>query len=338
MKKFIIYVVVFTIPFICILCLYCILDPYKVIKKYDIYIESGKYGDIIPNIDYVSTSMFDKNNDKERYDSFILGNSRSIFYEIDTWNKYIGNDNSCYHFDASGESIYGMYLKVKHINNSGNKIKNCLFVIDYSTLSKTEPHKGVIGMKSPILENNKTLFKFHKTTFLACIKLEFIVNYILFKVFNKIENNPIVDTRIRDYDAITNELRFLDFENTIEKNPLSFYSCEKIKVFYERDSIQKYSDKVIKEKQLEYLTYIKNVFDSHKTNYKIIISPLYDQKKINTTDIQQLNIIFGKGNVFDFSGINEMTQDYHNYYENSHYRPHVAAEIMSIIYQDTMRR
>ncbi|KAA6318040.1 hypothetical protein EZS27_031899 [termite gut metagenome] len=45
-------------------------------------------------------------------------------------------------------------------------------------------------------------------------------------------------------------------------------------------------------------------------------------------DLEYLENVFGEDNVFDFLGINTFTQDYTNYYDDSHYRPHVAREIM----------
>ena len=104
--------------------------------------------------------------------------------------------------------------------------------------------------------------------------------------------------------------------------------------FYYRDSIQKYSPKVIGESQYRMLKEISEIFKKHKTKYKIIISPLYDQLKFNKSDVRILQMLFGDENVFDFSGINFITNDYHNYYENSHYRPHVADYIMKVIYKN----
>jgi hypothetical protein len=89
---------------------------------------------------------------------------------------------------------------------------------------------------------------------------------------------------------------------------------------------------VIKETQKKMLAEIFAKFQNDKTNYKIIINPLYDQEKLNSEDLIILNKIFGKENVFDFSGRNEITNDFYNYYELSHYRPHVAKMIMDIIY------
>ena len=40
----------------------------------------------------------------------------------------------------------------------------------------------------------------------------------------------------------------------------------------------------------------------------------------------------GKENVFDFSGINEYTNDIHNYYERGHYRPILGARLLQKVY------
>jgi hypothetical protein len=77
---------------------------------------------------------------------------------------------------------------------------------------------------------------------------------------------------------------------------------------------------------------ISKIFRKHNTNFKIIISPLYDQVKIAPRDLNMLNKIFKRENVFDFSGINQYTSDFHNYYETSHYRPIIAEKILEKIY------
>ena len=63
-----------------------------------------------------------------------------------------------------------------------------------------------------------------------------------------------------------------------------------------------------------------------------MISPLYDQVKFNPEDLSVLQEVFGHNQVFDFSGVNEFTTSKYNYYETSHYRPHVANEIMKKVY------
>ena len=78
---------------------------------------------------------------------------------------------------------------------------------------------------------------------------------------------------------------------------------------------------------------IKSIFDKHNTNYRLVISPLYNQIKFNLTDLNVLNSIFGRNFVCDFSGIKELTKPKTNYYEFSHYRPKVGEQIMQRIYK-----
>ena len=85
--------------------------------------------------------------------------------------------------------------------------------------------------------------------------------------------------------------------------------------------------------QLRLLKSIKAVFEKDKTNYEIVISPVYDQQRLNTKDLNQLQEIFGKEYVHDFSGKNSITDNVYNYYETSHYLPSVADTIMKIIYK-----
>lgn len=57
-------------------------------------------------------------------------------------------------------------------------------------------------------------------------------------------------------------------------------------------------------------------------------------QNMNKKDLAELQSIFGIRKVYDFSGINEITNDYRNYYEDSHYIPHVADTYLEIIYNE----
>jgi hypothetical protein len=87
--------------------------------------------------------------------------------------------------------------------------------------------------------------------------------------------------------------------------------------------------------QMQMLSNIRQLLMKHHTNYRIVINPLYNQVEMSPGDLKVLHGMFVQDNVYDFSGINKLTQSYTNYYETSHYRPHVAREIMNIIYSRT---
>jgi hypothetical protein len=86
------------------------------------------------------------------------------------------------------------------------------------------------------------------------------------------------------------------------------------------------------ETQTELLKEIDQICRKHNTSVKIIISPDYNQISINPADVEILKDIFGYENVFDFSGINEYTNDIHNYYERGHYRPILGARLLQKVY------
>jgi len=336
MKKFLISLFRFaTVPLVLVivwLIFYISLDPFKVIWQYDRFIDNNAKAYVSLNQDYVSTTTFDNNYKKYLYNSFIFGNSRSIFYQISDWKKHIGQENSAFHFDASVEALYSLHKKILYIDSKKASIDNVLLILDYNLLKKVKPNNGPLFEISPQLENNKNFIPFHFTYLKAFSSPSYFIPVIYFKLTNNLP--PIMkstlDYRQRSVDPITNELQFEILEKTIEDG--EYYTKETLDLFYERGALQKYSPPSIFSAQKLLLKDIHDIFLKHHTNYKIIISPLYDQVKLNRSDLLCLKRIFGEKNVFDYSGINSFTRDYNNYYETSHYRPHVSRKILDEIY------
>ena len=112
MKRYLLKLLLFLLPILLILGTYIIFDPFKVIWHYDNYYATLR--EVVLNRGFVSTKVFDNQNDTCHYDSFILGNSASLAFHVDEWQKYIGTDTHCFHFDAMSGSVEGLLLKVKH--------------------------------------------------------------------------------------------------------------------------------------------------------------------------------------------------------------------------------
>ena len=338
MKKFIIATLLFLMPFYIPILTYVVFDPFMVVWKYDSFYNMNNKVWIDLDKDYVSTTTFDKQYKEEGYNSFIFGSSRSIFYEISDWKKHIGKSSKCYHFDASDESLYGLGKKIKYINDKGLKIENALLIFDYNLLVQDKPRKDHLYAISPQLENKSNAASFHLEFLKAFLSFPFLYEYIDYKFsgrakpYMKTIISKKYDDKHNEYDLKTNEIRFRAAEELISEG--KYYTDEKMKEFYKRDSLQTYSDVAIKENSKKMLKEIFEIFNTHGTNYKIIISPKYDQLKINEEDLSYLIKLFGEKNVFNFSGKNNMTDDYKNYYDPNHYRSHIAREVMSIIYKN----
>ena len=81
------------------------------------------------------------------------------------------------------------------------------------------------------------------------------------------------------YFSRTNEILFYDWDEKIERN--QFYTPEHIrKEFYKRDSVQHFYESSIGDKQKKMLTNIGSIFSKQNTHCRIIINPLYNQKKL----------------------------------------------------------
>jgi len=333
MKKFIFRFIIFVFPIMVLLILsilfYIINDPFEVVWKYKYQFVSTKNYQISLNRDFQSTQLFLMNYKKNKYNSFILGNSRSLFYLTETWNKYI--NGNCFHFDASKESLYGINCKLNLINELNLNIKNVMIIMDVDVLKQVKNTEGHLFIKHPILSKESYLsfqyemFKgFFPKTMIAYTDLFFNGKKKYMSKYGIIDN-------LWKHDFKSNQLKYYVYDQQIKINP-DLYYADKKNIFYKRDSIQIFNEPVIGTEQKILLLNICKILTSNKTNFKIIISPLYDQIKFNCKDLNFLKNLFGSENVFDFSGINTLTADYRHYYESSHYRPVVCDSIMKMVY------
>jgi len=337
-KRIVLFFSPFLFALLFLVLLYVILDPFKVLKEYDSYYISDEESGVTLNKNWISTKTFEKNYDLYRYDSFIFGNSRSIFYEVADWEPHIDPGSSCFHFDASGEGLYALNKKIQYLNSKNVAINNVLMIIDYSTLEQTASQTTHIGIIAPQLENNRNLLNFHFTSLKAFLTPKFMLAFVDYKIRGEVKpymkKGFLLDDLPIHYVVKTNEVSFPHFERLIEEG--KYYTPERMKIFYERDTTQQtYSPPVIFDAQKQMLQEINDIFRKHNTDFKIIISPLYDQIKLNESDLAYLRSLFGNDRVFDFAGISDITNNIHNYYEDSHYRPHVTRKMLESMYRKT---
>lgn len=331
MKLFIKYWLLFLIPFFFLLICYIVFDPFKVIWPYDNYYVKGDGG---INRDYVSTTTYIKQKDTYHYDSFIFGNSRSLFFKIDDWKKYINPNSMCYHYSESGGSVIGLLKKLELIDKYNEKINNAIIALDYDILYQTEGKERLFST-APQLLSYRNFFRFHLEHLQAWFDFNFLKYWTYYHVFNietpKMAKYIEKGNNYDYYNPITNEEPFT--EEDILMNKGLFYDESRMNYFKNIQHPDSIFPIAINDERKKILTQAKNILIKHNTIYKIVINPLYNQIKINPQDYNCLCEIFGKDNVFDFTGINKWTSDYHNYYEPSHYIPRVALEIMDSIYK-----
>ena len=331
MRRFVKYCLLFAIPFLVLLGCYIWYDPFKVIWHYDNYYVKGDGGSL--NRNYVSTMNYLNKNEQHHYDSFIFGNSRSLCYRIEDWKKYISQPSSCYHFSESGGSINGIFYKLRLIDEKGENIKNALLVVDYTLLRHLE-QDGRPFVMPPVLDHYRNALSFHAEHFAQWMDVRFLYYWTKYKITGKFTPSMggylAKGTNYQYYDPETNEEPRLWEDSLIATG--NYFTKKRIKGFKGKQKGGMAEEYLNVTEKCDRLRDIRRLFDKHHTDYRIVISPLYDQMKLNTKDLQKLHNIFGPDHVFDFSGVNEWTSDYHNYYEWSHYLPEIADSIMAHVY------
>ncbi len=332
LKRMICFLIV---PVLLTIGTYIYLDPFKVIYDYDIYYDENNKnkGGVVLNSGYVNTMTLSQQIDSIKYNSFIFGNSRSGFYEVNDWKNYLTSDARCFHLDAAMETYDGLCKKIKYLDEIGVKIENALIVLDYSIFIEKK-HSSHLFIQPPILNKNSIIYNiiFQWNNFRAFCNPHFIKAYLGHYYIGKdMDDANALNKIVFEYDVMSSELKQIESEQKIKDG--IFYDAERMLFFLFNkqypDSIgPQYIDEDIKQNLVD----LKQILDKHNTDYRVVISPLYNQIKFNSMDLIVLKSIFGNEFVYDFSGANEFTSDFQNYYEDSHYRPHVAREIMKIIY------
>jgi hypothetical protein len=326
------------VPMLILLGVIFTSDPFKVIYSH----QFGNYYNDQPyelNREYVSTELLLANYKHLPYNAFIFGSSRSFAYHCDSWQKFIG-DARAFHYPAASENLYGIYSKIKFVDKLNLKFDHALVVLDYTAFG-VNPRESHLHISHPRVTGG-SWSDFQLAFIKASFSRFFIIKYIDYRMSGKVRPYmqdifQIKKDSVR-INPINNDYFFDAEDQQLKLDSDKFYRDRKA-LFPPRDSAQlSYAPPVIKEKQVEYLKEVKRIFDKHHTNYKIIISPLYDQVYLNPQDLGLLKEILGEQHVFDYSGVNDITNDMHNYYDWGHYRPHIAEFIMQEIYAKEANR
>lgn len=324
-------------PFAAIFGWYIYEDPFKVIYAYDSYITSGEHSYVFVNRDYLGMENYMKRKASVPYDAFIFGNSRATYFEVEDWLPHIAPAQP-YHMDASGEGLFGVWKKMQYLDTAAHAINHALLILDRGMLNIVYDPSSHITMKHPIL-SGRSRFGFQFEFFKVFLHHSFFWAYIDLKWSGTFKpymtKDGIFDDYVLHYEPLTNEQKLTAFEEQIDHDASSYYAS-RMHYFYPRDTTSLHpGPPVIQQVQKDMLLDIARIFRQHNTKFHVILSPLYSAIPMHSEDMKWLEETFGSERVHDFSGWNNYTRNYLNYYENSHFRPHVAKSMMDEAYRST---
>lgn len=333
MKKFILYSFLFSLPLWIAMIPYICTDPFMVLYHYDNYYpNNGRDWQVNNNRGYVSTQMYLQNCDWCHYDSFIFGSSRSHTFRINEWRKYIGDSASCIHFDGYVESLYNMHKRFLFLEGR-SPIRNAIICLDQSVLSQVEPNYTHIYATPPAIDHYHNLGAFHMSHLRAYFTPEFFVAYWDLFLIGKSKPYMFANEVVQEPDTVYNP-QYNERWNRypiIEKFNDDYYTEHHI-VFPEREDSATSYPPMIGAEQKRMLTDIHDVLVRNNTRYVVFLNPVYDQKSFDDADMAFLRELYGD-KLFDFSGKNAFTEDYHYYSDEVHFNTFVSCEMLRIAYQ-----
>lgn len=331
MKKFLIRILLFVgFPIFVLAVVYVITDPFKTLRPF-----SFQYFDET-NRDYISSELFLKKNPIYHYNSFIFGSSRCCGFNTYHWKHYLPLGASQYLFQAWGETLSGIEQKIDYLDKNGNSIDNAIVLFDIpGSFVKIQLPKEVLAIKHYRFSGQS------KLAFQACLFKGFAQRPSKWCSSIKQYFNPSI--KVFPADTISNDWevgnRNADISIQPPKDSLMLCSAKTRAVFFKEIENKTDSDLVENAPQITsafygQMNHIKEIFDKHHTDYRIIISPAYcyNHPRINAEDLKIIQNIFGQDKVFDYSGKNDITMDYNNFSDPNHFGLSVGWQIIEDIY------
>jgi hypothetical protein len=334
MKKFLLqFLCIYLLPVAIYTVFVYLADPLKCFKPYKEYYKNSF---VSPNRENVALQLFEQSHNRAVINSFILGNSCSHAFKVKNWEKYLPERSRGFHLDAFRETIYGILKKLEYLDRNGNKIEHVLIVLDESIFSKK--FKSYMYVIPQQLDPENSTFYTEHLKVLTSVK--FVSAYAYYSIYRKntgftaeykfTENQPVSDNSNGDL--------YYTLDNEIKSDSVAFFERLQKENWVKRinliDLNGNDSYEGITKQNILYLNRIKEILKKHKTDFKIIINPLYNQKGMPIEMLSILEKIFEKQNIYNFSGVNAITNDYRNFYDGIHYRPLVATQMLENIYQN----
>ena len=316
------------IPVLLLGILYAVADPFKVLRPFSLSYVNEDYRD------YVSSELFLLNNPEVHYNSFIFGSSRCGGLNTWHWKKYLPGDARQYLFQSWSESVTGIWQKLAFLDRKDNPIDNVLIVLDApGSFAPVQLNRGSIYLKDWRISGESPI-TWHLTHFYNFLQKPSFWFRTVKALFHPVASELSSDPLTNDYEP---DNRFLELSVPPQRDSLKNCSAKNKAVFMkivEKGEPAGEGEIVINRKMKGILKDIQAILTRHKTDYRILISPApcYTSTQINSQDFLTLQQIFGEENVFDFSGVNEITTDCQTFSDPAHFDRHAGWIILESVY------
>lgn len=330
MKRFLVRLVLFIgIPVLVLLVVYLLTDPFKCLHAFDLTDTDQT------NREYFSTELFLRNNEQQQYNSFIFSSSRGCGMNTYRWKTYLSAQAKPFIFQAWSETLTGIELKMDYLDRNQVPIDNALIMLDVpGSFDREQLPKEALSMKHFVF-TGETRFKYNAIQFFNFLQKPSLWVKSVSKKLRKERLSCVTDTISNDWGS---QNRFLCDElprqdslcgcSAISRNEFLF------RVANLTDDDIEISEPLITAAFEEKLCHIRTILERNHSDYYVVLTPAYcyTNPSVNPNDLDKLKGVFGDDRVFDFTGKNDMTEDYNNFSDPNHFGQRVGWMILEKVY------
>lgn len=321
--------VVFMLPFWVVVAFYICDDPYMVLRPYRVYDSP-----VVLNENFVGWGIYQNHRRSAHpFNAFIMGNSCTMAYRCATWEHYLPKGAHAMRLFGNAETLAGLSMKLHALERDHAPLRHVLIVLDPNSLGCDKQKPGWEYMlPAEVTGRSWLLTQFEMVQYFLMPK--FLLPYLKYKITGHITPsmkymNPY--GRIRNSD---NNDSYNPRERAITREGEAYWRQLSPDEMPPRKPGRHLCPAYIAAPQEGMLRDIAALLKRNHTDFRIIMSPDYSQDRLNGYDREKLYAIFGRCNVFDFTGVNCYTSDYHNFYEKAHYRPVLGNQLLKLVYKN----
>lgn len=300
---------------LCLMAANFIIDPFGLFGSTFLDQEGA-----IGNIRFKKIEYLKEHN--ARYDAYIFGSSRAGVIPLETFAKHLPQ-KSFYNMSVPNSNIWDQLRHVHYFIDSGFPVDFIFLQYDIDSIYRYEKDKFLFHPHPEVIDKNLYLYL-----------LKSLVIYPEGDWKNRLRQasgprklNIAMENGVFDMIYVEQKFKadpegFIEAVEEFQSNPLR-------KNFFDRQ--------LIARKKAD-LQRIKDLCRTNNITLIVATTP-YNQIKMDGLNKQgylaELAALAEVTDFWDFSGYNEVTTNNFNYYEESHYRPHVAQWMAARIFGKT---
>ena len=269
---------------------------------------------------FVKVDYLQKNHQK--YNAYLFGSSRIGVIEPKVFEQYISKSRF-YNFTLSSANFYDYLKHLEYFVKENYEIKTLVLQLDVENMNNYgEDSNDYLSLLHPDVVDES----------LALFYGRYLFGFFPLNLRSKIEINLQKELR-KPYDLERGSWKLPILEKELIENDQQYVAKVKRFHLHNRRVIQ-YT------KRHQDMKALKNIVGlCEKKGVKLYVFTTPHNKNMMDTFVlkdykKYLNDIVSLTDFYDFSGYNSVTNNNTNYYETSHYRPHVGKLIARKIFND----